>query len=91
MEGTFYSLIPAIVMLILVLLTRKVILSLGIGIIIGALFIHDFNILGSIQEIWKSFYEIFVLDGGLNVGNLLLLGLFITTGNDDCLFTSFWW
>ncbi|KPH78708.1 Na+/H+ antiporter NhaC family protein [Oceanobacillus caeni] len=80
MEGTFYSLIPAIVMLILVLLTRKVILSLGIGIIIGALFIHDFNILGSIQEIWKSFYEIFVLDGGLNVGNLLLLGFLLLLG-----------
>ncbi|WP_068672812.1 Na+/H+ antiporter NhaC family protein [Oceanobacillus sp. Castelsardo] len=80
MEGTFYSLIPAIVMLILVLLTRKVILSLGIGIIIGALFIHDFNILGSIQEIWKSFYEIFISDGALNVGNLLLLGFLLLLG-----------
>ncbi|WP_085991463.1 Na+/H+ antiporter NhaC family protein [Oceanobacillus senegalensis] len=80
MEGTFYSLIPAILMLVLVLLTRKVLLSLGAGIIIGALFIHDFNIIGSIQEIWTVFYEIFISDGGLNTGNLLLLGFLILLG-----------
>ena len=31
MEGTIYSLIPALLMLVLVLLTRKVLLSLGRG------------------------------------------------------------
>ncbi|RKQ29609.1 Na+/H+ antiporter NhaC family protein [Oceanobacillus halophilus] len=80
MEGTFYSIIPAIIMLVLVIITRKVLLSLGAGIIIGALFIHEFNILGTIQEIWIVFYEIFISDGALNTGNLLLIGFLLLLG-----------
>src|SRR5699024_4473336 len=73
MEGTIFSIIPPLAMLILVLLTRKVLPSLGIGIIIGALFIHDFNILDTLKEIWFVFSEIFVADGRIDVGNILLL------------------
>lgn len=80
MEGTIYSLIPAIIMLILVLMTKKVILSLGIGIVVGALFIHDFHILNTLQEIWKVFYEIFISEGSINIGNLLLLSFLLLLG-----------
>ncbi|WP_249871188.1 Na+/H+ antiporter NhaC family protein [Oceanobacillus saliphilus] len=80
MEGTIFSLIPALLMLVLVMLTRKVLLSLGAGIIVGALFIHDFNIIASVSEIWTVFYEIFVSEGALNTGNLLLLGFLILLG-----------
>src|SRR5699024_4396777 len=73
--------IPAILMLVLVLLTRRVLLSLGAGIIVGALFIHDFAIWPSIKEIWSVFYEIFISDGSLNVGNLLLLGFLLLLGS----------
>lgn len=81
MEGTIYSIIPAILMLILVLLTRRVLLSLGAGIIVGALFIHDFAIWASIKEIWTVFYENFVTEGSLNVDNLLLLGFLLLLGS----------
>lgn len=81
MVGTIYSIIPAILMLVLVLLTRRVLLSLGAGIIVGALFIHDFAIWPSIKEIWSVFYEIFISDGSLNVGNLLLLGFLLLLGS----------
>src|SRR5690625_4261075 len=57
--GTWYSLIPPIVMIILVLLTRKLYLSLGIGIVIGALFITNFNILETFKTIWFSFQNNF--------------------------------
>ncbi|WP_156288513.1 Na+/H+ antiporter NhaC family protein [Oceanobacillus salinisoli] len=80
MEGTLYSLIPAILMLVLVILTRKVLLSLGAGIVVGALFIHDFQILGALQEIWTVFYEIIISEGALNTGNLLLLGFLLLLG-----------
>src|SRR4051812_7109020 len=73
MEGTIYALIPALIMLILVLVTRKVLLSLGTGIIVGALFIHDFNIVESMKEVWLVFYQIFFVDGSPNWGNILLL------------------
>ncbi|WP_099160000.1 Na+/H+ antiporter NhaC family protein [Virgibacillus ndiopensis] len=80
MEGTIYSLIPALLMLVLVLLTRKVLLSLGIGIIVGALFIHDFNVLNALNEIWTIFYQIFYADGALNIGNILLLSFLLLLG-----------
>ncbi|UJL45193.1 Na+/H+ antiporter NhaC family protein [Virgibacillus sp. NKC19-16] len=80
MEGTILSIIPAVIMLILVLLTRKVLISLGAGILIGALFIHDFAIWDTIKEIGTVFYEIFVLDGALNTGNILLISFLLLLG-----------
>lgn len=80
MEGTIYSVIPALLMLVLVLLTKRVLLSLGAGIVVGALFIHDFAIIGSLKEIWGVFYGIFVSDGQLNIGNLQLLGFLLLLG-----------
>ncbi|WP_373893227.1 Na+/H+ antiporter NhaC family protein [Virgibacillus natechei] len=80
MEGTIFSIIPAIVMLILVLLTRKVLVSLGTGILIGALFIHDFAVWDSVKEIGTVFYEIFVLDGEWNTGNILLILFLLLLG-----------
>src|SRR5690625_4355283 len=80
MEGTFFSIIPALIMLALVLLTRKVLLSLGVGIVVGALLIHNFSIGNSIKEIWIVFYEIFVTDGSVNSGNVLLLGFLLLLG-----------
>ncbi len=80
MEGTIFSIIPALIMLVLVLLTRKVLLSLGAGIVIGALFIHQFSIPGAITEIWVIFYEIFITDGALNNDNVLLLVFLLFLG-----------
>ncbi|MRG85167.1 Na+/H+ antiporter NhaC family protein [Salinibacillus xinjiangensis] len=80
MTGTIYSLIPPLIMIILVLLTRKVTLSLGVGIIIGALFIHEFNVMDSIQQIWSAFYGIFVAEGGPNMGTFYLLFFLIFLG-----------
>ncbi|WP_174614172.1 Na+/H+ antiporter NhaC family protein [Virgibacillus ihumii] len=80
MEGTFYSIIPALLMLVLVLLTKRVLLSLGAGIVVGALFIHDFAIIYSLTEIWNVFYGIFVTSGQLNIGNFQLLGFLLLLG-----------
>jgi len=80
MQGTIFSIIPPLIMLVLVLLTRKVLPSLGIGILIGALFIHDFNILSTLKEIWYVFVEIFVTDGALNWDNVLLLSFLLLLG-----------
>lgn len=80
MVGTFYSLIPALVMLVLVIVTKRILLSLGAGIVLGAFFIHEFNILDSLQEVWLVFYEIFVVDGSLNVDNLFLFAFLLLLG-----------
>ncbi|WP_175615132.1 Na+/H+ antiporter NhaC family protein [Piscibacillus halophilus] len=64
--GTAYSLIPPLVMIILVLLTRKVLLSLGAGIVVGALMIESFNLKATIITIWASFRDLFYA-GGMNL------------------------
>ncbi|WP_405102697.1 Na+/H+ antiporter NhaC family protein [Oceanobacillus sp. FSL H7-0719] len=80
MVGTFFSIIPALIMLVLVIATKKVLLSLGVGIALGAFFIHEFDIINSLQEIWLVFYEIFIVDGELNTGNILLLVFLLLLG-----------
>ena len=73
-------LLPALIMLILVLATRKVVLSLGTGIVAGALILNDYSIWNTIKEIWNDFAAIFYVNGGLNKGNLLLLGFLFLLG-----------
>ncbi|MGP4038475.1 Na+/H+ antiporter NhaC family protein [Gracilibacillus sp. D59] len=81
MEGTIYSLIPAVLMLVLVLMTRRVLLSLGTGIVVGALLIHDFNIVASLQQIWFVFRDIFYTTAdGWNLGSIYLLAFLLLLG-----------
>ncbi|MBM7541446.1 Na+/H+ antiporter NhaC family protein [Amphibacillus cookii] len=81
MEGTIFSLIPAVLMLILVVSTRKIFLSLGVGIITGALLISRFNIIEAIIDIITIFRNIFYSpEDGLNMGNFYLLGFLLLLG-----------
>ncbi|WP_026801346.1 Na+/H+ antiporter NhaC family protein [Pontibacillus halophilus] len=89
MEGTVYSLIPPLVMLVLVLLTRRVILSLGSGIVVGALMLHDFNVLATLKSIWENFYTIFYsIQDGLAVGNIQLFLFLILLGITTAFMTA---
>ncbi|WP_182201559.1 Na+/H+ antiporter NhaC family protein [Paraliobacillus salinarum] len=89
MEGTIYSLIPAVLMLVLVLLTRKILLSLGTGIIVGALLLHQFDIIASLEQIWLVFRDIFyVVDEGWNLGNLYLLIFLLLLGITTAFMTA---
>lgn len=80
MEGTIYSIIPALLMLVLVVVTRRVLLSLGAGIIVGALFINNFAIMDSVKEIGNVFYHIFISNGTVNSGNVYLLIFLLLLG-----------
>ncbi|SIS71877.1 Na+/H+ antiporter NhaC family protein [Salimicrobium salexigens] len=80
MEGTIYSLIPAVLMLILVIATRQVLLSLGLGILIGAFMLTGFDITGTLSLLWQEFSTIFYTEGALNIGNLYLLSFLLLLG-----------
>ncbi|MGI8315673.1 Na+/H+ antiporter NhaC family protein [Halobacillus mangrovi] len=88
MEGTIYSLIPAVLMLLLVLFTRKVILSLGIGIIVGAFMLTQMDIGAGLSLIWSLLATIFVSDGTLNTGNLYLLTFLFLLGITTAFMTA---
>lgn len=87
MSGTIFSIIPPIIALLMVVLTRRVLLSLGVGILSAAVVLHT-NVLKSegvgswlqdiVLTIWMSIKGIFVSEGSLNTGNVyIILFLFL--------------
>ncbi|WP_077324529.1 Na+/H+ antiporter NhaC family protein [Virgibacillus siamensis] len=73
MENTIWSIVPPLLAIIMVLITKRVLLSLGVGIVAAALFIASFNIFETLGLIWQSFKGIFVADGALNTWNVYIL------------------
>ena len=55
--NTFWALIPAILAIIVALLTKEVYASLFLGILLGALLIADFNVLDGFTNIFKLFSQ----------------------------------
>ena len=48
MENSFVSLLPPIVAIGLAIATKRVVTSLGIGVVLGALLLHDFNVIDAV-------------------------------------------
>ncbi|GAA0464695.1 Na+/H+ antiporter NhaC family protein [Alkalibacillus silvisoli] len=80
MEATVWSLLPPLVMIVLVLLTRKVLLSLGAGIIVGALMVESFNIIGTAERIWNTFQHLFYMEGDWDIWSLQLVAFLLLLG-----------
>ncbi|MFS0822210.1 Na+/H+ antiporter NhaC family protein [Bacillus sp. 1P02SD] len=87
MSGTIYSIIPPIIALLMVVLTRKVLLSLGVGIVSASVVLHGKVLLNEgigawlqdiVYTIWNSFKAVFVSEGALNTWNVyIILFLFL--------------
>ncbi|EGL83380.1 Na+/H+ antiporter NhaC-like protein [Caldalkalibacillus thermarum TA2.A1] len=73
MEQTALSLVPPILALAMVILTRRVLLSLGVGIVVGALMINNYAILASISQVAHIVLNIFYVDGALNDWELYII------------------
>ncbi|GIN84764.1 Na+/H+ antiporter [Heyndrickxia sporothermodurans] len=72
MENTIYSLLPPLLAIIMVVITRKVLLSLGIGIVIAALLLAQGNVLETLTILWEAIKVIFWKDGKLNEWNIFI-------------------
>lgn len=55
MENTIYSLLPPLLAIIMVVVTRRVLLSLGIGIIASALLLAEFSVGKTVSIVWSAF------------------------------------
>ncbi|PYZ92909.1 sodium:proton antiporter [Salipaludibacillus keqinensis] len=84
MEHGILSLLPPVLALIMVLITKRVLLSLGVGIIVGALMVNQSEELflnEALAQIISIVTGIFVTDGGVNTWEfyiilfLLILGM----------------
>lgn len=74
MEGTIFSILPPLLAIIMVLLTKRVILSLGVGIVSAAI-LTSLSPTGFIKDLFASFATTF-WDEGLNTYNIFII-LFI--------------
>lgn len=66
MTNTIFSLLPPLVAIAMVILTRRVLLSLGVGIVTAALLLAEFSITETFSIIWDAVKGIFISDGELN-------------------------
>lgn len=74
------SLVPALLAIIMAITTRKVIPSLGIGIVAGVLLLHNFNPLESLQYLWTNVVALIWTDGAINEWNVLLIAFLLLLG-----------
>lgn len=81
------SLLPPIVALSLAILTRRVLISLGVGIVIGAGLLSDYSVGGAISYIFTTVSSVFVEDGGINTWNMSIVGFLLLLGMMTALLT----
>ncbi len=55
MVGTVYALIPALLTIALVIITRRVVLSLGVGAISAAFILANFNVIQTLKTLGTTF------------------------------------
>lgn len=79
-QHPWLSLLPPVITILLAVLSRKVKWSLGLGIVVGALLLADFNPLGALQSIWEAFAAQFWSDGAFDTYNLFILIFLVMLG-----------
>ncbi|RSL34971.1 Na+/H+ antiporter NhaC family protein [Salibacterium salarium] len=79
-ETTMLSLLPPALALLMIIATRKVLPSLGVGIIVGALILNDWAFIPSVSLIWEAFSSIFVSEGAINDWELFIILFLLILG-----------
>ncbi|WP_240377412.1 Na+/H+ antiporter NhaC family protein [Bacillus piscicola] len=79
-DPSILSLVPPLLALLMIITTRKVLPSLGAGILIGALILGDWSALAALSLIWDTFAGIFVTDGALNNWELYIIFFLLILG-----------
>ncbi|UJF19805.1 Na+/H+ antiporter NhaC family protein [Vibrio sp. SS-MA-C1-2] len=81
------SLLPPIIALGLAIATKRVILSLGVGILLGSLLLTDFSIVNTATYIFNSATGLFIDDGSINSWNMSIVAFLILLGMMTALLT----
>lgn len=81
------SILPAVVALGLAIITRRVLVSLGVGILLGALLLFDFSVLEAAKYIYGTVKNIVISDGSLNVWNMGIIAFLLILGMMTALLT----
>ncbi|QDF67740.1 Na+/H+ antiporter NhaC family protein [Shewanella sp. SNU WT4] len=81
------SLLPPVVAILLAVITRRVLVSLGVGIILGSLLLTDFTPLTSASYLASKVTALVWVDGAFNSWNLYILGFLVLLGMITALIT----
>ncbi|WP_261924348.1 Na+/H+ antiporter NhaC family protein [Shewanella sp. NFH-SH190041] len=81
------SLLPPVVAIVLAVFTRRVLLSLGLGILVGSLLLTDFSITHTASYLSVKVEHLFWKEGAANTWNLYILGFLILLGIITALIT----
>lgn len=74
------TLVPPVLALTLVILTRKVLISLGSGVLAAALLIHDLKPLSALRAVWDAFAAIFWAGGEVNTWSVYIVAFLLVLG-----------
>lgn len=80
MTNTIFSLIPPLLAIAMVIVKKRVLLSLGTGIVSAALLLAEFNIIDTLKIAFVSFKNIFIADGGINTWNVYIILFLLVLG-----------
>ena len=81
------SVMPAIVALGLAIITRRVLLSLGVGIVLGTLLLVNFSFADGATYIFNTVKGVVIEDGGFNSWNMSIIGFLLLLGMMTALLT----
>ncbi|AZA14535.1 Na+/H+ antiporter NhaC family protein [Corynebacterium choanae] len=74
------TILPPILAITLAILTRKVLLSLGLGIVVAGFLLANFAPVASLSNIWVAFAGNFYQDGAINTGSLYIIIFLLLLG-----------
>ncbi len=83
-----WSIVPPLLAVALAIITRRVLLSLGVGIVAGSLMLQQFSPLQSLRYLFDSVLKIFWVDGAPNSDNLNMLLFMLLLGGLISLMTA---
>ncbi|AGH81859.1 Na+/H+ antiporter NhaC [Psychromonas sp. CNPT3] len=81
------SILPALVALGLAIITRRVLISLGVGIVLGALLLADFSLLNAGTYVFNITKNVVIEDGGINTWNMSIVAFLVLLGMMTALLT----
>ena len=74
------TVLPPVLAIILVIATRKVLLSLGAGVLATALLVTDLNPLATLRLVWETFAGLFWSEGAVNTDYVYILVFILLLG-----------
>ncbi|WP_339386419.1 Na+/H+ antiporter NhaC family protein [Vibrio caribbeanicus] len=81
------SLLPPLIALSLAIITRRVLLSLGVGIVLGALLLNQYSPIDTLKYTGSQVSSVFIEDGGINTWNMSIVGFLVLLGMMTALLT----